>query len=74
MTWAGESIYNKLVEILAKLTGTLTYSNATITKTVETRDADGYISSIAYYAGVTLKFTLAITRDANKRITQIERT
>ena len=60
--------------VLQKLAGTLTYSDETITKTVENRDADGYITSIEYYAGTTLKFTLTITRDANKRITSIERT
>ena len=56
--------------------GTLTYSSdgVDITKTVENRDVDGYITSIEYYAGTTLKFTLTITRDANKRITSIERT
>ena len=62
-----------LEDIKQKLAGTLTYSDATITKTVENRDADGYITSIGYYAGANLKFTLTITRDANKRITSIER-
>jgi hypothetical protein len=60
--------------IWEKLAGTLTYSDETITKTVQNRDADGYITSIEYYAGSTLKFTLTIMRDANKRITSIERT
>jgi len=57
-----------------KLAGTLTYSDETITKIVQNRDTDGYITSIEYYAGSTLKFTLTITRDTNNRITQIERT
>lgn len=57
-----------------KLAGTLTYSDETITKIVQNRDTDGYITSIEYYAGETLKFTLAINRDADKRITSIERT
>jgi len=60
--------------IWEKLAGTLTYSDETITRIVENRDADGYITSLEYYAGTTKKFTLTITRDANKRITSIERT
>lgn len=60
--------------IWEKLAGTLTYSDESITKIVENRDADGYVTSIEYYVGTTLKFTLTITRDANKRITSIERT
>jgi len=68
------SQYDKAFQrIWQKLAGTLTYSDADITKVVENRDADGYITSIEYYAGTTLKFTLTVTRDANKRITQIER-
>jgi len=59
--------------IWQKLAGTLTYSDETITKIVENRDADGYITSLEYYAGTTLKFALTITRDANKRLTGIER-
>lgn len=54
--------------------GTLTYSDADITSTVENRDANGYITSIQYYAGATLEFTLTINRDANNRITSIVRT
>lgn len=57
-----------------KLAGSLIYSDADITKVVENRDADGYITSIEYYAGDTLKFTLTVNRDADKRITSIERT
>jgi hypothetical protein len=57
----------------AKLGGSLTYSSEAITKIVQNRDADGYTSSLEYYVGATLKFTLTITRDADKRITQIER-
>lgn len=64
----------QLQKIRALLRGTLTYSDADITKTVENRDADGYITSIEYYAGETLKFTLTVNRDADKRITSIERT
>ena len=60
--------------IWEKLAGTLTHSDETITKVVQNRDADGYITSIEYYAGSTLKFTLTIGRDSNKRITSIERT
>jgi hypothetical protein len=60
--------------IWEKMAGTLTYSDETITKVVQNRDSDGYITSIEYYAGTTHKFTLAITRDADKRITGIERT
>jgi hypothetical protein len=52
----------------------LTASDEDITKTVQNRDADGYITSLEYYAGAALKFTLTIARDANKRITSIERT
>ena len=60
--------------IWEKLAGTLTHSDETITKIVQNRDADGYITNIEYYAGTTHKFTLVISRDANKRITSIERT
>jgi len=65
----------KLLEDLKTiLGGSLVYSDTSITKTVQNRDANGYITSIQYYAGTSLKFTLTITRDANNRITQIERT
>jgi len=71
ITW--ERRHEAFKAIWEKLAGTLTYSDETITKIVENRDADGYITSIEYYAGTTPKFTLTITRDANKRITSIER-
>ena len=60
-------------EITKTFGGSLIYTDTDLTKIVITRDAEGFITKLEYYAGVTKKLTLTLTRDSDKRITQIER-
>jgi len=46
--------------------------NADITRVAPTRDADGYIASVQYYAGATLKYNAIINRDAEHYLTSVQ--
>ena len=62
-----------LEEVLQKLSGTLTYTDATVTKYEFTYDEDKDISTLVAKQNEKILFTLTFTYDAEKNLISITR-
>ena len=75
MSWAGESIYNRVGEVVNAVLSDIVKapSGKKITKIEFNYDSNGNLTTLKAYQGTELLFTLMFEYDSNQNLTSIVR-